>query len=154
MDDRKIKILDDVATRELYLSRLREKNGRHEAARLIGVAPSTVWRYCQDNPEFLLEVQDAESAKIESAHKFWFEVMNDEEMPIKDRLRASELLEKTFGRDAKRDQPIIESTTNILISGDNAAEILALQQKIQDRRAIQVFESAKLVELDQPGEDK
>jgi|TARA_R110000751_G_scaffold35656_3_gene87683 hypothetical protein len=149
MDKRKIKLLDDAATRELYLSKLREKHGRDEAARLIGVNPSTVWRYCQSFPEFLLEIQDAEAAKIETAHKFWFKVMNDEEMPIKDRLRASELLEKTFGRDAKKDQPLIESTTNILISGDSAAELLELQRKLQDRRRPE----SVILELDEPGED-
>ena len=75
--------------------------------------------------------------------------MNDEEMPIKDRLRASELLEKTFGRDAKKDQPLIESTTNILISGDSAAELLELQRKLQDRRRPE----SVILELDEPGED-
>ena len=67
----------------------------------------------------------------------------------KDRLRASELLEKTFGRDAKKDQPLIESTTNILISGDSAAELLELQRKLQDRRRPE----SVILELDEPGED-
>lgn len=123
------RLFDDEATRELYLSKIREKNGRLEAARLVGVAPSTVNRYQRDNPDFLLDIKEAEAGKVELAHKFWFDVMEDEEAPLKDRLKASELLERAFGRETKRDAQIIEHRHELVISGDQMDRVIAMQQK-------------------------
>lgn len=124
------RVLDDPAVRELYLSKIREKNGRNEAARLIDLAPSTVWRYIQDNPEFLDEIQEAEAAKVERAHKFWFETMEDEELPIKDRLKASELLERAFGRESNRDKQIEKTREVVVITGDQMERVLAMQERL------------------------
>jgi hypothetical protein len=124
------RVLDDPAIRELYLSKIREKNGRNEAARLVDLAPSTVWRYVQDNPAFLDEIQEAEAAKVERAHKFWFETMEDEEAPLKDRLKASELLERAFGRESKRDAKVIEHRHELVISGDQMERVLAMQERL------------------------
>lgn len=124
------RVFDSDATRELYLSKIREKHGRDEAARLVGVAPSTVWRYVKANPAFLEEIQEAEAAKIEAAHTFWFSVMENEEAPLKDRLKASELLERTFGRDNKRDAKI-EHVHTIQITGDQRERVLALTERVR-----------------------
>lgn len=125
-----VRVFDNDATRELYLSKIREKHGRDEAARLVGVAPSTVWRYVKANPAFLEEIQEAEAAKIEAAHTFWFTVMNDEEAPLKDRLKASELLERTFGRDNKRDAKV-EHVHRIEITGDQRDRVNELTQRVR-----------------------
>ena len=124
------RVLDDPAMRELYLSKIREKNGRNEAARLIDLAPSTVWRYIQENPDFLKEIQEAEAAKVEPVHKFWFAIMTDEDAPLKDRLKASELLEKAFGRETKRDATVVEHRHELVVSGDQMERVLAMQERL------------------------
>lgn len=124
------RVLDDPAMRELYLSKIREKHGRNEAARLIDLAPSTVWRYIQANPDFLDEIQEAEAAKVERAHKFWFETMEDQELPIKDRLKASELLERAFGRESKRDATVEKTREIVMITGDQMEKVLAMQERL------------------------
>lgn len=125
------RVLDDPAMRELYLSKIREKNGRNEAARLIDLSPSTVWRYIQENPRFLDEIKEAEAAKVERAHRFWFEVMEDEEAPLKDRLKASELLERSFGRETKRDAQVVEHRHELVISGDRMEQVIAMQKRLE-----------------------
>ncbi len=126
-----VRVLDDAAMRELYLSKIREKNGRVEAARLLDIAPSTVTRYYRDNPDFLLEIKEAEAGKVEPVHKFWFGVMEDDEAPLKDRLKASELLERAFGRETKRDAQVVEHRHELVISGDQMDRVLAMQERLE-----------------------
>lgn len=124
------RMMDDPALRDLYLSKIREKHGRNESARLVGLDPSTVWRYVEANPWFLDEIQEAEAAKVEAAHKFWFDVMSDEDAPLKDRLKASELLERTFGRDNRKDAKIEKHTEVVVISGDQMERVIAMQERL------------------------
>jgi len=145
------KLFDEPAIRELYLSKIREKNGRNEAARLIDVAPSTVWRYCQAHPEFLREVQEAEATKAEVAQRFWFSVMEDEDAPLKDRLKSSELIERAFGRESKRDPQVIEKQT-IVISGDQMERVLEMQQRLTLEAGPDTLEATVINESDTQNE--
>ena len=131
--------LDDPQARERYLEYLRQGHGRNSAAEVMGIAYTTVWRYFKVNTEFLEEVREAERTSVESNHKFWREVRDDESQPMSIRLNASEKLERALGRDEKNDHKIIEHKhTHELVGGDQMAEIVELQRRVEERKAIDV----------------
>lgn len=128
-------LFSQVAYRELYLSKLREGFGRVESAKLVGVKYSTVWRYLQDHPEYLLEIKDAEGEQVESSFKLWRQIMNDPAADPKDRLRASENIAKYRAREQGRDDKVlVEHKHTLEISGgDQTNKILELERQLDER---------------------
>lgn len=132
-------VLDDYSTRVLLLSKIREGFPRKDACALIGIAPSTLFRYNQRNPEFLAEIQDAEADTIEPAYQVLTELMLDTELSASDRISAADKLIRHRGRDGKNDHRIIEHQHKhtVEIGGDQLAEVVELQRKLEERKAIE-----------------
>ena len=130
--------------RELYLSKIREGAGRKGAATLAGINYATVWRYGQENPDFLLEVRDAEAEWVHPVYAFWRDIMDDPEIPWKDRLKASENLEKSLGRDQSKDSQVIKHEhEHVIVGGDQLDRVMQLQKDLAER---QELESGTIVE--------
>lgn len=128
------KVLDQdtgMTWRELYLTRIREGYGRFEAAELIGVNYTTVWRYLQSNPDFVQQVQEAEANSVESVHRLYRELMEDPERDDKVRLSAAEKLERALGRYHKNDAKIEHNhKVAIEIGGDMMEQVLAMRERL------------------------
>jgi len=132
------RIFDALEYRELFLSKLREGHGRKESAELVGVAYSTVWRYCTENPKFLDQIRDAEAERVSLAFKFFEKVMNDEEVPMKDRISAADKLAKYLARDQKADHKVVDHhhTHELTVGGDQIARVLQIQHDLAERKAL------------------
>lgn len=141
--------LDNETLRVLLVSKIREGYSRRDACKLVDIHPSTLFRYNQKHPEFLAEIQDAEADTIEPAYKVLSDLMLDEELSAADRISAADKLIRHRGRDGRNDHKIIEHQHkhSIEVGGDQLAEVVELQRKLEERRAIEAGT------LDLPDED-
>lgn len=132
-------VLDAPAARMLLLSKIREGFTRSAACELVGINPSTLFRYNQKHPEFLAEIQDAEADTVEPAYRVLTELMNNEELSAADRISAADKLIRHRGRDGKNDHRIIEHQHKhvLEVGGDQLNEVLELQRKLEERRALE-----------------
>ena len=131
--------LDSPQMRTLLLSHIRDGKSRKEACAIIDIAPSTLFRYTQKHPEFLAEIQDAEADTIEPAYKVLEEIMLNEELSADDRISAADKLIRHRGRDGKNDHKVIEHQHKhvLEVGGDQLNEVLEIQRKLEERRAIE-----------------
>ena len=132
-------LLDNPDTRLLLLSRIREGFSRGDACKVVGIHPSTLFRYNQRHPEFLAEIQDAEADTIEPAYQVLTEIMLDNELSAADRISAADKLIRHRGRDGRNDHKIIEHQHKhtVEIGGDQLEEVMALQRRLEERRALE-----------------
>ncbi len=56
----------NAVKRHEYLSLIRQGHGRQSAARAVGLAPSTLWRYALAHPEFARAIDEAEIEAAEA----------------------------------------------------------------------------------------
>lgn len=130
------RMLDSIDLRRRLLSYLREGKSRKDACALIDIDPGTLFRYNRDHPEFLAEIRDAEAEVVEDAYAVFIEIMNDPDASASDRIRAADALAKYKARDQKSDHKIIEHRVE-LVGGDQLAEVVELQRKVEERRALE-----------------
>ncbi len=133
--------LDDATTRATFIAEVRAGRSRRDAANEAGIVYSTVWRYCEDHPEFLRELRDAEADLVDNSYQVFLEIMNDPEASNADRLRAADNLAKYKAREQTKDATVHhEHKHELEIKGDMSAEIVELQRKAQELPAARVID--------------
>ena len=125
------KVLDRIDQRDRFLSLLREGNSRQDAAAILGLAYSTVYRYYVANPNFLLAIQDSEAERVEGTFRFLEDVINDDSVDIKDRLSAADKVLKHRARDNRSDTRVVEHKHTLeLVGGDRIDDVLAIEKRL------------------------
>ena len=131
---RPLRKLDDPTTRSTFIAEVRAGNTRREAANRAGIVYPTVWRYCQDHPDFLEELLDAEADVVDNSYAVFLEIMQDPKASNADRLSAADKLAKYKSREQQRDHTIKhEHKHELEVKGDMTNEIVELQRSLEQR---------------------
>lgn len=128
-------LLREEYRREQYLALIRENKGRADAAEIMGIVYSTVWRYCKANPEFLEQIIDAEAHVVDSAVSTLAKLMESADKDS-DRIAAARAVIAARQRDQGRDHQVVEHRHTIELKGELTAEVVELQRELDKRRSL------------------
>ena len=103
----------------------------------------TLGQRLMNNPEIIAEIKARETKRLvpdiatrEERFKFWTRAMRDEDTPMKERLKASELLGKAEGDFLERVE--VEHSGNLDIRGEVRLRLLELMKEKRDSERDQV----------------